>query len=134
MAYFQPISKLLWNSPSSGLGTTLAGAGDSTNGGVLPPIDTRDVCDLVLSVTTGAPGGTSPSLTVQVDMQDACGNWITAVITTPAITTAKTTVVYGGLHIGGANAVVLTGRTRISWTVTGAGASFPNAQISLIGR
>jgi hypothetical protein len=134
MGNYQPISKILYNSVAAGLGTTLSVNGDSTNGGALPVLDLRDVCDVVLSVTTGTPTGTIPSLTVQLDVQDACGNWITAVIVTAAITTAKTTVVYGGLHIGGANAVVLTGRGRISWAVTGTTPSFPGAQISLIGR
>jgi len=130
---YQPIAKALWTLANSGLSTTLTASGDSTNAGTLGPIDLHDVCDLVLSVVTGASAGTNPSLTVQVDMQDASGNWLPAVITTAAITTAKTTVVYGGLHMPG-TPVVLTGRGRVTWTVLGtAGPAWP-VSISLAGR
>jgi hypothetical protein len=133
---YQPISKVLYSSVAAGQGTTLSANGDSTNGGTLPALDLRDVCDVVLSITVGTPTGTAPTLGVQLDMQDACGNWIPAVLKTAAnITASGTTVLYGGLHIGGANAVVLTGRARIAWTVGGtASPTFPAAQISLIGR
>jgi hypothetical protein len=134
---YQPRSKLLWNLAGSGEGNTLTGPGDSTTGaGPNSFIDIGDVTDLALVVVVGAPSGTTPTLMVQVDMQDAYGNWIPGVVKLPAnVTAAGTTVVYGGLHGGSATAyAVLTGKARVSWVVGGtAGPSFP-AQISLYGR
>lgn len=134
MGYYQPISKILFTLSASGAPTTLTASGDSVssapNG---QPIDLREVCDLVLSVNvTGAPGGTAPTLVVQVDMQDSNNNWIPAVIKTASLNASGLVAVYGGLH--NASQVVLTGRGRVSWTIGGTGGpSFP-VQISLIGR
>lgn len=134
---YQPIGKELWTLAGSGLPTTITANGDSTTGaGPRPYIDIEDVTDLALIVVVGAPSGTTPTLMVQVDMQDASGNWIPAVIKLAAnLTAAGTVVVYGGLHGGSAAAyAVLTGRARVSWTIGGTGGpSFP-AQISLYGR
>ena len=124
----QPIAKTLWTNTAAGTGTTINANGNS--GSTL--INLKDVTDLVLSVTVGAPSGSTPTLLVQVDMQDACGNWITQVIKTASITGAGTVVAYGGLHTSN---VVLTGAARIAWTIGGTGGpAFPGVAISLIGR
>lgn len=129
MSNHQPVAKILWTNSAAGVGTTLTATGDS--GAKL--ISLRDVTDLVLSVTIGAPTGTGPTLLVQVDMQDACGNWITQVLKTSSLNAAGTVVVYGGLH--SSPGVVLTGLARVAWTVGGtATPTFPGVGISLMGR
>lgn len=126
-----PVAKTLWTNTAAGVGTTLAGAGSADSGAKL--ISLRTVCDLILTVTVGAPGGTNPTLVVQVDMQDACGNWITQVIKTSTINAAGTVVAYGGLHTS--PGVVLTGLARVAWTIGGTGnPTFPSVGISLMGR
>lgn len=128
------VARTLYNSVAAGAGSPLTASGDSTAGGTGPVLDLRYVTDVALSVTAGTPTGTSPTLMVQVDMLDACGNWILGVVKLSAnITASGTYQAYGGLHIGSTAAVVLTDRGRVSWTVGGTSPSFP-AQISLIGR
>ena len=139
MSNFQPVSKLLWTLAGSGEGTTITANGDSTTGaGPDTFIDIRDVTDLALIVNiANAPTGTSPTLMVQVDMQDAAGNWVSQVLKLAAnITASGTYVVYGGLHGGSASAyVVLTGKARVKWTIGGTGSpTFSGASISLYGR
>lgn len=130
MGNYQPIPKALWDNASAGVGTTITGNG--TSGATL--ISLHDVTDLVLSVTVGAPGGSSPTLLVQVDMQDAAGNWITQVVKTASITGAGTVVAYGGLH-SSSPGIVLTRLARVAWTIGGSGGpSFPGVAICLAGR
>lgn len=137
---YQPISKNLWTLTGSGLTSTITGNGNSTSGagpdagGV---IDSRDVTDLVLTVNVTSVSGTNPTLMVQVDMEDANGNWISGVVKLAAnITAAGTYVVYGGLHGGAASSyVVLTGRVRVAWTIGGtASPTFTGTTIALTGR
>lgn len=130
MGNYQPIANTLWRNDAAGTGTTITATGNSGT----TPIDLRGTCDVALSVTVGTPGGSSPTLLVQLDCQDACGNWITQVVKTTSITAAGTVVVYGGLHAG-TGYTVLTGLGRVAWTVGGTGnPTFPGTQISLIGR
>jgi hypothetical protein len=139
MGNYDPISKILWTLAGSGKGGTITTSGDSTTGaGPGPALDGHDVTDLALIVVvTGTPTGTSPTLMVQVDMQDANGNWIPGVVKLAAnITAAGTYVVYGGLNGGPGSAyVVLTGKLRVSWTIGGtASPTFTGVQIALQGR
>lgn len=137
MANYDKTAKTLFNSVAAGVSSAISGSGDSISNVVNgQSIGLNEVTDLALTVTVGAPTGTNPTLMVQVDMLDAAGNWILGVVKLAAnITAAGTYVAYGGLHIGGAAAVVLTGRCRVSWTIGGtAGPSFPGVSICLAGR
>lgn len=127
MGNYQPTSKALFNSTAAGVAGTISANGNSGT------VDLRWSTDVALSVTVGTPTGTSPTLMVQLDMLDACGNWITGVVKLAAnVTASGTYVAYGGLHAN--SSVVLTDTGRISWTVGGTTPSFPGAQISLVGR
>ena len=124
---YQPIAKTLYSNKASGDGTTLTVTGSSAN-----TINLREVTDVVLSVViTGSPAGTLPTLVVQLDCQDANGNWLPQVVKTGSLNAAGTTVVYGGLHT---SSVVLTDAGRITWTIGGTGSPSFAAQISLEGR
>lgn len=113
--------------------TNLAALTASGNSG---SIDVRYVDDLALTVVVGgAPTGTSPTLVVQIDMLDAAGNWLTQVAKTANINAAGQTLLYAGKRGASAGAyLVLTATIRVAWTVTGAGASFPQTAIVLTGR
>jgi hypothetical protein len=90
------------------------GAGGAAPGinasGHFGDLDTHGVSDVALVVTIGgAPTGSSQTLVVGVDMQDAAGNWISQVIKTATLNASGTAIVSGS-------------------------PTFPATQISLIGR
>lgn len=87
---------------------------------------------LVVNVAN-APTGTSPTLTVLVDVADAFGNWVlvsnAAGISGSAIGTSGFT--YGNVSSG----YQLTDTARIRWTLGGTGSpSFTGVSFSLYGR
>lgn len=126
-------AKLLWTNQASG--TTLTASGNS--GSI--PIDLRYVSSLWLAVNvTGSPAGTTPTLDVYLDVQDAAGNWFTqAAHATPQLTTsAGTAQVSAGLRLPagtGLAPLVLPERGRVSWVLSGTNPSYA-AVISLYGR
>jgi hypothetical protein len=134
----------IWTLSGSGLGTTIAAAGNSGNWPNLPatpaqlnamtPVDLRWVDDLALFVNVGAIVGT-PSLKVQLDGYDDDGNLFPAISGMPTAITAAGAAppVYIGHH-GGASGlfVVLPQWGRVSWTCTGG--SCTGVEISLYGR
>lgn len=129
-------AKLLWSNQRNGAGTTLTASGNS---GTAPPIDLRYVNSLWLTVdVTGTPGGTTPTLDVYLDVQNADGNWFTQVAhATPQLTaSAGTAQVSIGLHLPsgtGLAPLVLPEYGRVSWTLGGTSPSY-TAVISLYGR
>jgi hypothetical protein len=124
---YQPIAKTLYSNAASGDGTTLTVTGSSAK-----TINLREVADVVLSVViTGSPAGSTPTLVVQLDCQDANGNWLPQVVKTASLNAAGTTVVYGGTNTSN---VVLTDTGRITWTIGGTSSPSFSAAISLIGR
>jgi hypothetical protein len=138
---YDPTTRLIWSLAASGKGTTLA-TGSGNSGGWSSAdldrqsaVDLRQVTDITLLVFTGTPNG-SPSLAVALDLFDSLGHLIPAVVQTTAITAAGAAApVSCGLNgptIGTYLALPQWG--RLSWTVTGAGASFPGCEISVYGR
>ncbi len=129
MGNYQQRATILFNSGAGGFPPDITATGHST------AFDTSLISDVALVVTVGgAPSGSSPTLVVGVDMEDAAGNWISQVIKTGTLNASGTTVVSGGLHGLTGNQIVLSGKCRVSWTVGGTGPTFPATQISLIGR
>jgi hypothetical protein len=96
------------------------------------PLHTEMVSRLFLSaLVSAAPTGTSPSLTVSLDQQDAAGDWITGIASLTALTAAGQA--FTSIGPGLAVAQLPTGLVRVVWTITGTTPSF-TAAISLLGR
>jgi hypothetical protein len=95
----------------------------------------HDISDISLIVNIGAaPGGTTPTLQVGLDMQDGAGNWLTQVVKTATLNAQGLTILSAGLHAASPNQIVLSGIGRVSWALTGTGPVFSLTAISLIGR
>jgi len=137
---YGPSARLIWSLASSGIGTTITGAGNSgpwSNTGVTlsaqTAIDLRDAVDVALMVTVGAITG-SPSLTVLLNVFDDQGNPYAAPgITTAAITAAGNALVSGGLHGHTGTQLVLPAWGQVAWTQTGSG-SVTGTEIALYAR
>lgn len=129
-------AKLLWTNANGAVSTTLTASGNS--GASL--IDLRYATDVWLAVSVGAnPTGTTPTLDVYLDVQDAAGNWFTQVLhATPQITTASGNAsAYGGLYLPsgtGVTPLVLPEWGRASWAVGGTNPVYTKTTISLYGR
>lgn len=132
MGQYNPVPRTLWDLASSGLGTTISANGNSGT----PLIDLIDVTDVWLSVyAVGTATGTSPTLNVQLDVQDPDGNWFLQVTKITQITTAPAYAsVSAGLHIASTGSMVLPRWCRIAWTVGGTSPVYPQVSICLTGR
>lgn len=124
---YSPYPATVFNGPVAGFENFSSATSTS------PQLDLTGIQDVVLSVTAPANAITAGgSVTVQLDMQDAAGNWIPAVVTTAALTSAGgTEVTYGGTHT---SSKVLTGTGRITVNLSGSGATATGLEISLVGR
>lgn len=130
MSSHESSARVLFNLSSTNLGTTLSASASS------PPISVLHVEDLWLAVSLGAaPTGTTPTLDVQVDVQDADGNWFPQVAKVTQLTTSNTSsAVSLGLHIAAAQ-IVLPHWCRITWTLGGTGSpAFSKVSLALHGR
>lgn len=129
MSSHESSARVLFNLSSSGLTTTLAATGSSN------PVSLLHVADVWLAVSLGAaPTGTTPTLDVQLDVQDADGNWYPQVAKvtqlTPSVLNSSVSV---GLHIG--TGLVLPHWCRITWTLGGsASPTFTKVSLALHGR
>ncbi|MFE9844680.1 hypothetical protein [Streptomyces goshikiensis] len=123
------VARTLWTLTGSA-STRLTASGDSG------PINIAAVSDLWLPVyIAGTSTGTSPTLDVQLDVQDCDGHWFPQVAKVTQLTSAPNfTNVSCGLHIAGLGSMVLPQVCRVTWTVGGTNPVFPQASISLIGR
>ena len=132
MSVYNPTARLLWSLTGSGLGNRLSGAA-TTNG---PAINLSEVTDVWLGVyAAGTSTGTSPTLDVQLDVQDADGNWIAQAAKITQITSAPNYAsVSAGLHVAGSGSLVLPAAGRVTWTLGGTTPVFPGVSISLYGR
>ena len=132
MSVYNPTARLLWSLTGSGLGNRLAGAG-TTNG---PAISLSEVTDVWLGVyAAGTSTGTSPTLDVQLDLQDADGNWLLQVAKITQLTSAPNySSISAGLHIASTGSMVLPATGRVTWTLGGTTPVFPGVSISLYGR
>lgn len=131
MALYNPRANLLWWSQTAG-STTLAVAGTYHSA----DIDLRDVCDVLLVCSiTGTSTGTSPTLTVNLDVKDPAGQYIASGLALTAITTAPATGIgSAGIHIASTGSVVLPEYGRVTWVLGGTTPVYPNASIALYGR
>lgn len=141
---YDPVARRLWCLSGSGLSTTVKASGNSGGWADTPPADFPSTAVNICSVTdialyvavASAPTGTTPSMTVQVDVLDDDGNVFAQVIKTAAITAAGSAApVCAGLHGPTAGTyLVLPQWVTVSWTVTGTTPAFPGTEISLYGR
>jgi hypothetical protein len=135
MSSYKP-ARVLWNLTSGATIPTLSGAA-TTNG---PTISLGDISDVWLAVNvTGTPTGTTPTLDVGLDVQDADGNWYPTVVKIIQLTTsAGQGSAYAGLHMpivaSNSAALVLPATGRITWTLGGTTPVYPQTSICLIGR
>jgi hypothetical protein len=127
-------ARVLWTLSGSGPSSTL-----SANG-VSAPINLISVNDVWLTVfVAGTSTGTTPTLDVQLDVQDPDGNWFPQIAKITQITAGpgRGTAV-AGLHMpnvtGTSTAIVLPSFGRVAWTVAGTTPVFPGVSIALIGR
>lgn len=105
---------------------TITASGDSGS------IDTTYCANALLSVFVASVTGTTPSLTVYYDVQDAAGQWLTTATLT-AITSGPN---FAFSNVGpGSGGYIITSRGRVRWVVAGtASPTFSGVTISLIGR
>lgn len=135
MSSYKP-ARVLWNLSSGGTAGTLSGAA-TTSG---PAISLGDISDVWLAVNvTGTPTGTSPTLDVGLDVQDADGNWYPTVVKIPQITgSAARGSAYAGLHMPNVTpssaALLLPVIGRVTWTLGGTTPVYPQTSICLYGR
>jgi hypothetical protein len=132
MAY-SPYGRYFWQHQG-----TITGNGNSTslNTPTNTPIDIHDATDLWLAVyAPNAPTGTTPTLTVQLDVFDDFGNVFPGVLTLTQLTTS-TLKAQGsiGVHVQGGTSLVLPATCQVSWTVGGTTPAWPGLCISLLGR
>jgi hypothetical protein len=132
MTMYHPYARVLWDLQTSGIGTTLTASGTSGT----TPISLREATDVWLAVyVTGTATGTTPTLDVQLDVQDADGNWFPQVVKTTQLTsTPNYSSISCGLHIAGAGSMVLPHHCRVAWTLGGTNPVYPGTSISLYGR
>lgn len=141
---YGPSSRHIWTLAGSGLGTVIAGTGNSGNwqppaappwtASQETPVDLRDVNDIALMVSIAAIVST-PTLTVNLDLYDDQGNLYLAAVSTGAITPsgATTKMVSAGAHGASAGTfVIFPDWGRMSWTCTGG--SVTGVQIGLWAR
>jgi hypothetical protein len=109
-------------------GASLTGAG-STSSAVL---DIHDVTDLWLAAfVANAPSGTTPTLTVQIDLLDQDSNVYPAALALTALTAAGHQSGSCGLHTSN---LVLPMQCQVTWTLGGTNPVFTGATLSLYGR
>jgi hypothetical protein len=135
MSIYKP-ARVLWNLGGSGPGTTLSGAATTSS----PTVSLGDICDVWLAVNVqGTPTGTSPTLDVGLDVQDADGNWFPLIAKiTQLTTTAGRGSASAGLHMPTVASTsvpfVLPNYGRVTWTLGGTTPVYPQTSICLIGR
>ena len=130
--------RLIWSLAASGIGTTIAAAGNSggwsnANVNAESALDLRWTDDLtIMAACTGITS--TPTLSVFLDLYDDQGNLYAAVGTGPVVTAANT----GKLASFGSHAptsslyLALPSWGRISWTCTGG--STTGTEIAVYGR
>ena len=107
------------------------GSGAYTASGDSGPLNAKAVSRLLLSAVITAVSGTTPSLTVSLDMQDGAGQWITGIAALTALTDVGQA--YTSIGAGLTVATLPSGMVRVVWTVTGTTPSITGS-ISLLGR
>jgi hypothetical protein len=135
MSSYRP-ARVLWNLSSGGTIPTLSGAATTSS----QVISLGDVSDVWLAVTvTGTPTGTSPTLDVGLDVQDADGNWYPTIVKITQIGgAAGRASAFAGLHMpvvaSTSAALVLPATGRVTWTLGGTTPVYPQTSICLYGR
>lgn len=124
---FYPYARLLWSQTAN-----LSGAGSTSSG----QISLQDVTDVWLAAfAPSAATGTTPTLTVQLDVFDYAGNLFPAVLTLTEITTAPAhQAASAGLHIASTGSMVLPELCQVTWTLGGTTPAYPGVTLSLVGR
>jgi hypothetical protein len=98
--------------------------------GASNPIDVSEVRTALLSAKVGAaPTGSTPTLDLYVDVQDALGNWLQVAHLTQLTGVGYT---YATVGPGTGNPYVLTSRARFRWDIS-AGSSWTQVSVGLAG-
>lgn len=120
----QPLGRTLWSFQGS-----MSGAGTTSVG----PFDIHDVTDLWLAADlTGSSSGTSPTLTVQLDLFDNFGNVYPAALTLTEFTSALGHAQAStGVHSGD---LTLPMSCQVTYTLGGTNPAFTHVAITLAGR
>ena len=131
------VVRLIWSLSGSGLGTTIAGAGNSgawssasLNSETL--LDLRWVDDLLITAYAGSITST-PSMAVWLDFYDDLGNLIPKQVTVPPVIAATTPqTISAGRHGPATQYLVFPAWGRIQWTCTGG--TTVGTEIAVYGR
>jgi hypothetical protein len=119
-----PLGRVLFSKQAA-----LAGAGATSS----VAIDIHDVTNLWLAAaTTGSATGTTPTLTVQLDLLDPYGNAYPAILALTAIAGAPGHA-SGSCGLNTSN-LTLPMSCQVTWTLGGTTPAFTNVDITLIGR
>jgi hypothetical protein len=119
-----PLGRVLFTQQSA-----LAGVGANSSSA----IDIHDVTNLWLAAyATGSATGTSPTVTVQLDLFDNFNNVFPAVLTLTAIAGAPGHA-SGSCGLNTSN-LTLPMSCQVTWTLGGTSPAFTNVDITLIGR
>lgn len=107
--------------------------------GATAQIPTLNWQNFWLSLVTGTPTGTTPTLALHLDGVDLFGNVISDIVTLPAgfslTTTPGSTHASFGVNGSTANLYdAIPSLVVVRWVVTGTTPNYPNVQISLQGR
>ena len=124
---FSPYGRCVWSWEG-----VLNAAGTTSTG----PLDIHDLTDLWLAVdATGSATGTSPTLTVQIDVFDNFGNVFPAALALTELTSAPGQESGSiGLHVASPNSRPLPMECQVTYTVGGTNPVFSAVAISLFGR
>jgi hypothetical protein len=113
--------------------TVTASTPNAINGSTAGTIDVSRISNGLLVVNVAnAPGGTTPTLAVFVDVRDGFGNWalVSNATAISGATLGSTGTVYGNISSG----YQLTDIARIRWVLTGTNPVFSGVSFSLYGR
>jgi hypothetical protein len=119
-----PIGRIVWShqGPLAGTGTVAQGT-----------FDVHDVSDLWLAANLAGPSyGSSPTLTVQVDVLDNLGDVIATMLAVAESTSALGHAPASkAVHIGD---LTLPTSCQVSYIFGGTGPAFSNVDLTLVGR
>lgn len=131
---------LIWSLASSGIGTTVTASGNSGGWSAANPnaesaLDLRFVDDVTVYVNAGTGAGSSPAMSVQLDVFDDLGGLYPQVAKlAAAFGSAGGTAWFSAGRHNATSQIVLPAWGRISWIVTGATPSFTGVEIAVYGR
>lgn len=110
--------------PIGGVPTTIAANGTSST------FNISAITVAMASAFVGTPTGTTPTLNIYLDVEDAIGNWLQVLALVQLTASAYT---YAAVGPGSPTTYVLTNQARFRWVIS-SGSTWPNAKLALAGH